>query len=98
LFIRSFAFSSKNQPVVARRINPTLEDSILNLVSWSLHIPKTSINAFSHLRDDLNLDSIDCLLLIATLERQFDVYFSAEEAEAIETVRDAIVLIQKRIL
>ena len=49
-------------------------------------MPVKHIHPYTHLQDELNLDAIDLLLLIAELESRFNVYLTPEEAEAIETV------------
>lgn len=68
--------------------NP-LQNRIIDLISWRLNLPTTHIHPYSRLREDLHLDAIDLLLLIAELETRFNVYLSNEEVEAIETVQDA---------
>ena len=52
-------------------------------------MPATNIHPYSRLREDLHLDAIDLILLIAELESRFNIYLSKEEVEAIETVQDA---------
>ena len=59
------------------------------MISHALNVPASFLNPFTHLRDDLYLDSLDFQLLIAKLETSFQVYLSPEEVESIETVRDA---------
>lgn len=65
-----------------------MEDSIVRTISWSLKVPPQRLNWYTHLRDDLLLDSIDVQLLIATLESHLNVYLSEEEAATIETIGD----------
>ena len=71
------------------------QDRVIDLISWRLNVPPTHIHPYTHLKDDLHLDAIDLLLLIADLESRFNVYLSPEEAEAIETVQDASFYFQK---
>ena len=40
--------------------------------------------------DDLGADSLDLVELIMTMEEEFDIDISDEEAEKLETVKDAI--------
>jgi len=68
--------------------NP-LQSRIIDLISWRLNLPATNIHPYSRLREDLHLDAIDLILLIAELESRFNIYLSKEEVEAIETVQDA---------
>ena len=72
-----------------------MQQRIIDLISWRLNVPVKHIHPYTHLQDDLNLDAIDLLLLIAELESRFNVYLTPEEAEAIETVQDASFFIQK---
>lgn len=65
------------------------EDRVIEAVAWELNIPATGINPYTDLIEDLYLDKIDRELLIAKLERDFNVVFSKEEVARIETIRDA---------
>ena len=65
-----------------------LEDSILSTISWTLNIPSAHLNPYTHLRDDLLLDQVDVLLLIATLESKLNLFLSEEEAAEIEMIGD----------
>ncbi|MCG8326851.1 MAG: acyl carrier protein [Chitinophagales bacterium] len=72
-----------------------MQERIIDLISWKLNVPSSSIHPHTRLQDDLNLDAIDMLLLIAELESRFDVYLTKEEVEAIGTVRDASFYLQR---
>lgn len=76
-------------------IETTMQERIINLISWRLNVPSANIHPHTRLQDDLNLDAVDLLLLIAELESRFNAYLSPEEVEAIETVRDASFYFQK---
>ena len=67
---------------------------MIETVAWELNIPTTLLNPYTDLTDDLYLDTIDRDLLIAKLERDFDVILSKEEVANIETIRDATHYIQ----
>ena len=75
--------------------NLNTQNRVIDLISWRLNVPPTHIHPYMHLKDDLHLDAIDLLLLIADLESRLNVYLSPEEAEAIETVQDASFYFQK---
>lgn len=66
-----------------------MQDRLIELISWRLNVPVSNIHPYSRLREDLHLDTVDSLLLIAELESRFNVYLSSEEYESIETVQDA---------
>ncbi len=73
----------------------TTQDRVIHLISGMCKVPSSRIHPFTSLRDDLHLDSVDMLLLIAALESDFKVYLTSEEADAIETVRDASYFMQR---
>lgn len=75
--------------MVRRTTYSTVEKQVIDLISLNLKIPSVQINPYSDLDDDLHLDAIDKMLLIADLEAQFGIFLSPEEADSIQTVRDA---------
>ncbi len=72
----------------------TTQDRVIHLISGICRIPHSSIHPFTSLKDDLYLDTVDMLLLIAAIENDFNVYLTEEEANSIVTVRDASYYIQ----
>ncbi|MEZ5043115.1 MAG: hypothetical protein R2828_24680 [Saprospiraceae bacterium] len=81
--------------VMLKKVNVPTADSIIESIRWTLKPSVKRIYPFSHLQDDLHLDTIDLMLLIANLEYQFDVYLTPEEVASIETVQDASFYFQK---
>ncbi|MFZ4427633.1 MAG: acyl carrier protein [Saprospiraceae bacterium] len=71
-------------------------DQIIEMISWSLHIPLSRINPNTDFTDDLHLDQLDLELLIADLENRLGIFLSPEEVASIETVRDASRFLQKK--
>ncbi|MBK7869213.1 MAG: acyl carrier protein [Saprospiraceae bacterium] len=72
------------------------QDRVIDLISGVCRVPSSKIHPSTSLRDDLDLDPVDMLLLIAALENDFKVYLTPEEAEAIDTVQDASYYMQRR--
>ena len=72
-------------------------DKIIHLVSWIANVPTSQIFPSTHIREDLNVDSIDFMLLIVQLEKFFNVVLSNEEIERLETVKDANDLIVRQL-
>lgn len=68
---------------------------VSELISFMLNLPATKVHPFTRLKDDLLLDAIDIMLLIAALESKFDVYLSPEEAESVQTIEEIAFLLQK---
>lgn len=73
----------------------TTQDRVIHLISGLLKVPSYKINPYTSLRDDLHLDHVDLLLLIAALESNFKVYLTTEEADSIDTIYDASSYLQK---
>ena len=65
------------------------QKKVIDLISWIANIPVSRICPTTNLKEDLNLDSIDLMVLIVKLERWFNITLSDEEVEGIETVKDA---------
>lgn len=70
-------------------VDPSIQNRVIDLISWRLNMPVDNIHPYSRLQEDLYLDAVDLMLLIAELESRFNAYLSAEEYESIETVADA---------
>ncbi len=80
---------------VSQPVFNAVQSRIIDLISWRLNVPASNIHPYSRLQEDLHLDAVDMMLLIAELESRFNVYLSKEEVEAIETVQDASFYLQK---
>jgi acyl carrier protein len=62
--------------------------ALIQHLSADLRVPGNRLQAFTRLREDLFLDTMDIDLLIASLERNLEYYLTEEEAAQIETVGD----------
>lgn len=71
------------------------QERIIDLISWKLNVPTSRINPYTRLGEDLHLDAVDRLLLIAEMESRFNIYLSPEEVDTIDTIHDASSLFQK---
>ncbi len=67
----------------------TTHERVIYMISWVASVPQTQLCPTTNIKEDLNLDSIDFMMLIVKLEKWFDVVLSEEEVESIETVKDA---------
>lgn len=81
--------------MVISTLEPATEERIIALISFYLKIPSSHINPYTHFQDDLHLDELDRMLLIAKLESQFNAFLTNEEAAALQTVRDASLFLTK---
>ena len=66
------------------------EEQIKQIIAEKLEINIGQITDDAKFIDDLGADSLDVVELIMTLEDEFDIEISDEEAEKIVTVRNAI--------
>lgn len=80
----------KSQP-----IQKVMQERVMDIISWRLNVPASRIHPYTRFQDDLNLDAVDRLLLIAELESRFNVYLSSEEVNAIETIHDASLFLER---
>lgn len=66
------------------------EDRIREIIAEKLEIGVEQVSDEAKFIDDLGADSLDVVELIMTLEDEFDIEISDEQAEKIMTVRNAI--------
>ena len=66
------------------------DDKIKEIVAEKLEINLDQVTVEAKFIDDLGADSLDVVELIMTLEDEFDVEITDEQAEKIVTVGDAI--------
>ncbi len=65
-----------------------LPAQIIQTTAWILNRLPNQLSRSTHLKYDLQLDSIDLTLLIVKLEEHFKVMLSAQEIDGIETIAD----------
>lgn len=74
---------------------PDLEARFKALLTRRLGIPAEQIAPTARLVEDLEADSLDFVELAIAAEREFDIEISEDQLKQIETVADAIALIQE---
>ena len=67
-----------------------VEDKVRNIVAEQLGLGEDEVNNESSFIDDLGADSLDTVELVMSLEEEFDIEISDDEAENILTVQAAI--------
>ena len=75
--------------MVINRTQRATEQRVIDMVGWVLRTPSNRLFSYTDFQEDLNLDPLDLLLLIAQLEHHFNIYLSGEEVESIRTIGDA---------
>ncbi len=67
-----------------------LEDQVKEIIVEQLGVDEGDVKMESHFVDDLGADSLDTVELVMKLEEDFDIEIPDEDAEKIQTVKDAI--------
>ncbi|MFH2064443.1 MAG: acyl carrier protein [Pseudomonadota bacterium] len=68
----------------------SVEDKIIKIISEKLDVDINEVVPKASLVDDLGADSLDLVELVMTMEEEFDIEISDEEAEKLITVQNAI--------
>lgn len=74
----------------------SIEDQVKKIISEQLGVGIDEIRPESSFIDDLGADSLDIVELVMAMEEAFGTDIPDEEAEKIQTVKDAIDYIQQR--
>jgi acyl carrier protein len=67
-----------------------VEDKVKKIIAEKLSVEMDEVVSAASFVDDLGADSLDLVELIMSMEEEFDVDISDEDAEKIATVKDAI--------
>jgi acyl carrier protein len=73
------------------------EDRLRKIIADQLGVPEEQVVPEASFIDDLNADSLEMVDLIISLEEEFGIQVSDEEAERIKTVQDAIDYLHDRL-
>jgi acyl carrier protein len=76
-------------------VSMTTEDRLKKIIAEQLSVNEEDITPEASFIEDLNADSLDLVELIMSLEEEFGVKISDEDAEKIQTVQDAMDYIQE---
>jgi len=66
------------------------EDKVKKIIAEKLSVELVEVIPEASFVDDLGADSLDLVELIMTMEEEFDIDISDEDAEKLESVKDAI--------
>ncbi len=70
-----------------------VEDKVKKIIAEKLSVDMDEVVPDASFVDDLGADSLDLVELIMSMEEEFDIDISDEDAEQIATVKDAIAYI-----
>ncbi|UCH00036.1 MAG: acyl carrier protein [Deltaproteobacteria bacterium] len=73
----------------------SVEEKVKKIICEQLEVNEEDVVPGASFVDDLGADSLDQVELIMSMEEEFGISISDEEAEKILTVRDAIEYIEK---
>ena len=74
----------------------SIEDKVREIIAEKLSVDLEEVIPEASFVDDLGADSLDLVELIMTMEEEFDIDISDEDAEKLESVKDAIDFINAR--
>jgi acyl carrier protein len=73
----------------------SIEDRVRHIIADQLGVDESQVTPSASFEEDLNADSLDLVELIMSLEEEFGIEISEEEAEKIHTVGDAVEYIRE---
>jgi len=68
----------------------SIEDKVKKIVAEKLSVDESDVVPGASFVDDLGADSLDLVELIMSMEEEFDIEISDEDAEKLVTVKDAV--------
>jgi len=68
----------------------SMEDKVKKIIAEKLSVDLEEVIPEASFVDDLGADSLDLVELIMTMEEEFDIDITDEDAEKLESVKDAI--------
>jgi acyl carrier protein len=72
-------------------------DRMKKIIVEQLGVDEADVNPQASFVEDLNADSLDLVELIMSLEEEFNLEISDEDAEKIHTVNDALEYVQEHL-
>ena len=65
-------------------------EKVIEIVANELSVSKEELNENTDLQDDLNADSLDAVELIMSIEAEFEIEISDDEAQNLRTIGDIV--------
>jgi acyl carrier protein len=73
----------------------TIEEKVKQIIVEELGVDEPEVTANARFIEDLGADSLDTVELVMRFEEEFDIEIPDEDAEKIQSVRDAITYIEQ---
>lgn len=73
------------------------QERLKKIIAEQLSVDEEDVVPEASFIEDLNADSLDLVELIMTLEEEFNLKISDEDAEKIQTVQDAVDYLQEHL-
>jgi acyl carrier protein len=77
-------------------MSDSIEEKVKKIIAEKLSVDLSEVKPEASFVDDLGADSLDLVELIMSMEEEFGVEISDEDAEKIVTVKDAISYVNTR--
>ncbi|MFO7709103.1 MAG: acyl carrier protein [Desulfobacterales bacterium] len=77
-------------------MSESIEEKVKKIIAEKLSVELSEVKPEASFVDDLGADSLDLVELIMSMEEEFGVEISDEDAEKIVTVKDAITYVRNR--
>ena len=78
-------------------MSESIEEKVKQIIVYELGVEESEVTANARFVDDLGADSLDNVELVMRFEEEFGVEIPDEDAEKIQSVRDAIDYIEKHL-
>ncbi len=75
----------------------SIEDKVKKIISEKLSVDMDEVVPEASFVDDLGADSLDLVELIMSMEEEFDVEISDEDAEKMTSVKDAMEYVNQHV-
>lgn len=75
----------------------SLEEKVKQIIVEQLGVDEAEITPTAHFADDLGADSLDLVELVMAFEEAFEIEIPDEDAEKIQTVKEAMDYIQSHV-
>ncbi|HLY62980.1 MAG TPA: acyl carrier protein [Terriglobia bacterium] len=72
----------------------SLDEKVKQIIVEQLGVEEAEVTPTAHFIDDLGADSLDIVELVMAMEEAFEIEIPDEDAEKLQTVKDAIDYIQ----